>query len=389
MTETNPYCETEPYQLRVWDQTALAGFMHCPRYYWLAQVQGWRPNGNRVDLDWGGWIHEGADVYIKALMAGASPESATELALGHVLSGTETDGGKDCFGGFYAPVWQCTDRTRTVSKKGIKRCPWSYKEHLADGSEADDYGNPMCPKCHRPAILRTAYICEEKVKNRRTLARSLVALCDAFAKSSLKPKRLSDGRIGSEIRWFRELSVQSPDGMPYLMTGSFDQVAEEAGRTVIPELKTTRKDPNEGYYAQHSTGVQVHTYAWAADAQFPGESPKMLLAVIHVTATNTEIYFRTIRISPGSLAEWERDIGFWISFSEDLARNARLREEQGLDPAEAFPRRLTACNGMPSAPTTPCPLRDICRLDPSDRELFLAGNFHKDPWSPIGVKGAQ
>ena len=74
--------------------------------------------------------------------------------------------------------------------------------------------------------------------------------------------------------------------------------------------------------------------------------------------------------------------------AEVRARLAYEAEAAGDDPMSAYPRRLSACNSLPGAPTTPCPFRDFCRLDPADRPSFIAANFHEDRWSPIQVKGA-
>ena len=156
----NPYCESEPYQLRIWDQTALAGLMHCPRYHYLAQIRGLRAAGEAgsVDLDFGSFIHEAADVYAKARGAGADCELATEFAVEHALSATWPEDGQP-WGGSYRTVWQCPDRTRakkaTKSAPAEKRCSWSKAEHLVSavpGLEQVD-GVPgtlrECPECRK------------------------------------------------------------------------------------------------------------------------------------------------------------------------------------------------------------------------------------------------
>jgi hypothetical protein len=392
--EPSPWSKALPWTLSIWDNTAYQQAVHCWRHFLYAGIRGLRPNVGPwglapIDLTFGSLIHDGVDVYTKAVAVGLGAEEATGLALSHTLTASwPVDAERDVFGGFYGSVWQCSDRTRTVTKKGIVRCPWSYKEHLADGSEADDCGQPICPHCRKPASLRLTYLCTEKTKNRRTLARSVVRLCDHLTAGSVRPLTMADGRIGSEYRWFRELSIASPDGSPYLMSGSFDGVASAPGvRTLGPEYKTTRRNPDEAFFSALTMSPQVHTYGWALDGEF-GKGSRVMLYVIHVNPQFSEIFQKPVYMSPAALAEWQGELEHYVQEAELRAKLAQDLDARGEDPAAAYPRRLTACNGLPGAPTTPCPFRDFCRQDPTDRERFIADNFHEDRWNPIGVKGA-
>lgn len=388
----NPFCESLPLQYKFHDNTVWQSAQHCWRAYWNKFVRGLRPKPApggiaSAHLTFGALVHEGSDVWMKAVALGCQPEQATEFALAHVLEASWPAGQEhDVFGGTYGPVFQCSDRTRTNSKKGIHRCEWSYKEHLLP---SDSDGEPLgvCPGCGGPIEARVAYLCSEKVKNRRTLARTIVALGDALAAGALRAKVLPDGRIGSELRWFRPLQLISPDGDPYQMTGSWDGAAEigTAGRTVLPELKTTQREPNDAFWQALEMSPQVHTYSWAGVAQF-GPGTRCLLIAIHVGSGFTEIYQKPVYFSPSQLAEWEADLGSVIQEAEIRARLALELEHSGEDPSAAYPRRLSACHSLPGAPTTPCPFRDFCGLPPEDRESFLAANFVVEPWNPVAAK---
>ena len=391
-SDPNPFCETLPFQLLYFDNTAWQQAQHCWRHFWYGTLRGLRRNPGPdgvapIDLTFGSLIHDGADVYTKACAAGADPELATQFALAHVLDASWPAGQeKDVFGGYYALVFKCSDTTRTVTKKGIVRCPWSFKEHLVP-RDTHPAGLDFCPGCNRPVEQRPAYLCTERTKNRHTAARTIVALCDAFTAGSIRPRILQDGRIGSEYRWFQPLALPSPDGVPYHMTGSFDGVAEAPGiPTLIPELKTTRRDPNAAFFSGLEMSPQVHTYDWAGAREF-GPATRVMLYAIHIGVGFTEIYQKPVYFSPGSRKEWEGELEHYIQEAEIRAKLAAQIEADGADPATAYPRRLSACASLPGAPTTPCPFRDFCRLDPSDREDFLASNFHVDRWSPLGVKG--
>ena len=393
--DPNPFCESLPYQLQYYDNTAWQTAQHCWRHHWYQTIRGLRPRPSldglgSVHLTFGDLVHQAADVFTKARAIGAPDADALDFALDHVLKISWPEGQeRDVFGGFYAPVFQCTDRTKTNSKKGIHRCAWSKTEHLVTPEHVEN-GSAIwiCKHCLQPVDHRIAYICPEKVKNRRTLVRSVIALCDALARSNIRAKVLPDGRIGSELRWFKELHLVSPDGKPYTMTGSFDGAATSGTtHSVIPEYKTTQREPNEKYWSGLEMSPQVHTYSWAGVGEF-GQGTRVVIFGIHIGVGFTEVYQKAVYFSPERLAEWEEDLAGVIQEAEIRAQLAVQLEAQSQDPSTAFPRRLSACSSLPGAPTTPCPFRDYCSISPVDREGFLEANFVVEHWNPIAAKGA-
>jgi hypothetical protein len=390
--DPNPRCDTLPFQLHIWDNSNFQIAQHCPRHYWYSVVRGLRqgpPAGmsvpgavGRPDLIFGSLIHDGADVYNKALAQGIEVEDATALALGYVLRESWPEGQeRDVFGGQYVWVYQCQDRTKTNTRKGIVRCGHSKAEHLHPcGGETMD-----CPGCGGPVDQRIAYVCNEKYKNRRNLARAMVALCDHLTAAPGRPVVLEDGRVGSEVRWFQPLSIRSPNGTPYIMTGSFDGIQSDGIRTSLREYKTTKRQPDAKYFEGLEGSPQVSTYTWAATREFG--RIQVHLIVIHMGVNFVEVYQKPVHLGPASLAEWQTELEHYIQEMELRAALAARHEAEGRDPALAYPRRLSACASLPGAPTTPCPFASICRLNPGDREAFLASNYHVEPWSGLGTKG--
>jgi hypothetical protein len=401
--DPNPRCETLPFQLRIWDNSNAQTAMHCPRHYWYSVVRGLRqgpPKGmdvpgavGRPDLIFGSLIHDGADVYNKALAQGLDAEDATALALGYVLRESWPEGQvADVFGGRYIEVWQCADRTKTNRRKGIERCKWSYAEHHVGSTPDLNFdevsADAICPACKGTSSTRIAYVCNEKYKNRRNLARAMVALCDHLTAAPGRPVVLHDGRVGSEVRWIQPLSITSPDGTPYVMTGSFDRIQNDGIRTSLGEYKTTKRQPDARYFEGLEGSPQVSTYTWAANEWNRGYGRiQVHLIVVHLGVNFCEVYQKPVHLGPASLAEWQTELEHYIQEMEIRARLAARHEAEGRDPALAYPRRLSACASLPGAPTTPCPFAGICRLDPGDREAFLANNFHVEPWSGLSLKG--
>jgi len=371
-----------PLTYKFLDNTTLQTMQHCWRHYWYSSVLGLRRDGEEsVHLTFGTLIHDGADAWCKMVANGVPPEEATQETLAFVLQASWAQGAeRDVFGGQYVEVFQCTDRTKTNTKKGIVRCLWSKAEHLGAKTQCE---------CGRPVESRTAYVANEKYKNRRSLARAMVALCDQMAASDVQTIRHADGRVASELRWFQPLGVEGTDGQSITMTGSFDSVgADPAGRTIVREYKTTRRQPDEKFWAGYEMSPQVHTYTWAAQREF-GPGTQVHVYAIHIGVGFVEVYVKPVYLAPGGLSEWQGEMEHYVQEGQIRARLAVEAAQQGRDPASAYPRRLSACASLPGAPTTPCPYRDFCRLDPSDRETFLESNFKQEPWNCLAPKGAQ
>ncbi len=357
-------CKTLPTQLREWSATSLAAYMKCPRFYWLKVVEGWREPEGSVHLDFGTLIHGAADVYGKSLVAQGDPEEATLDAVGWALEAAYGWGGR------YQHVWFCNKGTvrSEKSKSARLRCPEAKGKWPVLGEVPQH-----CPTCGGPTVEEIAFFPLDRIKNHQSLIRSVVEYCDTMTKSAIRPYVLPDGRVGSELPFNHKLSMLSPDGTPYEMSGTWDQLAtlgEE--ELILPDIKTTQKNPNEGYFAAFDPSVQFLTYDWAGAKDFPEQRPVPYIICLHVQQNNTDVYVYPLRHTPALLAEHERDMGYWIKRAEYDARLAEVLGE------EAYRRNTTACNSTPGAPTTPCMFRGICRMDPSERSAFLRSNFRRN-----------
>ena len=369
------FLQTLPTQLRLWSPTALASYMACPRRYFYHYVEKWSPGEDgvekSVDLAFGDFVHQAHDVFMKALASGSSTEEATELAVEHTLQVSWPEG-EEPWGGSYLQVWRCEGKVKGAKSRPVK-CPNSKQWNTFPEAWDFDTAGHLCPHCHEQLTSATVYFPHDKTKNRHTLVRSVIALCDALTQSMMRPVVLPDGRIGSELEFARELPLLSPDGTPYFMVGSFDGLAAvgDGEEWALPELKTTRKDPNEAYFRQFQPGAQLYTYSWAAYLDYPNKRPKVHIVVIQVGVGFTHVHVRPMRVPPEVLGEWETEMVSWVIRAE---RDAQLYK---LNDPGAYPRNPTACHGLPGAPTTPCPFLGICQLAASDREPFLKSNFHR------------
>ncbi len=384
--EPNPFCATLLFQLQYWDGTALAGYEKCPRYHYYQVHVGWRGLDPSVHLTFGTLVHGAADTFNKALIVnGGDFEEATLDAVAWVLAAAWPADQPHPWGGRYVHVWQCNKGVVTNPKgKGPKlRCP----EAKGQWPVVDTVPH-TCPTCGGETFETIAFYPESPAKNHRTLIRTVIEYCDFMSRSGMRPHVLPDGRVGSELRFIRELPGEpSPDGSPYYVAGTWDGLMElGADELVIPDLKTTQAEPTSAYFGAFNPGIQFITYEWAGDGDFPGQHPHPKIICLHVQPQNTDVYLYPISHTPEQLLEHEKDMRYWIGRAEQDAREAQRLADAGQDPAEAYRRNVTACNACPGAPRTPCNFRDICRMPASERRAYLEGNFRKEPWNPIAIK---
>ena len=351
---------------------------------------------------------EAADVFNKALASGATSEQATEFAVERVLDitwpadlCTELGGtvrvGKP-WGGEYREVWHCKGKIKKRNKANnltTVNCPNSKQWNPVSTLVITDDGKFGCKECQQEVDAEIVYFPYDKVKNRDTLVRAVVAYCDAMTESVIRPYRMPDGRIGSELSFMHPLPLETPDGDHYMMSGAYDQIAtigeSELG---IPEMKTTRKQIDDRYYAQFNPGVQLYTYAWAAQRDLPEAKPKVYKLILELGIGYCRVHIRPIRLPVGMLDGWEREMQDWILRAEADAQTYSNLREAGIDHEQAgalaYPRNVTSCNSIPGAQNTPCPFRDFCAMAPNQRSTFINHNFKRSTRrSPLEAKGSR
>ena len=81
----------------VWDATSLGALQFCPRFYEYNILGGYKTEG--LDLEFGIFVHQGKEVYNKALLAGKSWQDAQLEAVKVVFEATLPKEGEACAGG--------------------------------------------------------------------------------------------------------------------------------------------------------------------------------------------------------------------------------------------------------------------------------------------------
>jgi len=74
------------HQLQIaYDNSSLALFKDCPRKYYYAIVEGWRPSRTSIVLDFGTAVHSALETFDTAISDGKDHEAAVALAVRHAL----------------------------------------------------------------------------------------------------------------------------------------------------------------------------------------------------------------------------------------------------------------------------------------------------------------
>lgn len=361
MTNTNPFCPSLPTQLRAWDSTAMRAFQECPRKYELSIVNGWRPNGSSVHLDFGSYYHECVELFDRERALGADKEAATLSAIDKALHLTWHEAGP--WGGTYVAGWRCNNWTPASGPGKRSRYNCEASRQWWGG-----HRSAPCPKCAHTVTNRWVYAPENTKKNRHTLFASVLEYCDSQPTSGgVQPITFPNGQIALEMRFELPLPYNTPDGDPYLLCGHLDGMVSVAGEHAVRERKTTGASLGPRFFDRYAPDIQIDNYDLAADMLY-GDTlhPTAVMAeVMQIAVDFSKLQRGFVTVPAGRREEHLRDIGYWLKAAEQCA-------EQGY-----YPKNASACNNAGG-----CQFRRVCKEEPGDvREAILQEYYHQDSWS--------
>lgn len=382
LMDPNPYTDKLPTQLRAWDSTSLRSYMTCPRRYQYEIVEGWRRASGNLHTFWGGTYHAAVEEFDKARARGLSKEDALDMAFdfalrqsgeyvataGEIEADPATQGTWVPWDAEYLDVWQCTDpgpAFKSGPRKGepnpAKRCEFAKREQTG-------YAPDECPACARPVTSGRRWVYGDDIKNRHTLLRAVVWYADEQPEEGgVQAYVFPDGRPAVELSFQLPLPITTPDGEPYLLCGHMDGIATFGDEVAVRERKTTKSTLGGYFFDKFAPDVQVDLYDLAAGAMFPELGIKAVMLEATQTAAGFARFQRQFfHSTEGRRAEFFNDLLHWIKRAEADAW------------ARYYPKNEAACNLNGG-----CPFRDICRLDPSKREMFLRANFVRQKWNPL------
>lgn len=164
-----------------WDATSVSAFEKCPRYYYYAHIEGWRPKNKSEHLTFGGHYASALERYAKLRAQNYSHDEALRVVVARALHDT-----------------------------------WVY--------ELDDEGNPL------PGT-GTPWESTHNTKTRETLIRSIVWYLEHFLDDPAETVILSDGSAAVEH------SFSLPLNEDYLYCGHIDKLVTYSGGTYVMDQK--------------------------------------------------------------------------------------------------------------------------------------------------------
>ena len=291
-----------------WDSTSLGLFKECPAKYKLRIIDQWEPRSTSPHLTFGRIYHSACEHYDHAIMAGVDHEAALHKALRHVLRET----------------W-------------ISGRPWNS---------------------------------DHPVKNRLTLARTVVWYLDQFQEDPFVTVQLCNGLPAVELSFKFATRYQTAEGQPYLLCGHLDKLARLDGRPYIMDKKTTTTALSTHFFATFTPDNQLNLYAVAANAILDMPVQGIVIDAAQIGVTFSRFLRGTINRTESQLREWYDNLGYWLSMAEHCATSG------------VWPQNEKSCGNYGG-----CTYRSICSKSPTMRPEWLAGSFQQAMWNPLIPRG--
>ena len=293
-----------------WDATSIDLLKTCARKYQLSIIEGWVPRAESVDLTFGIRLHEGLELYHHLRSEDQSHDEALVTALQMILKAT----------------WV----------KDLRR-PWSG----------------------------------DNIKNRLTLARTLVWYLDQFASDNLATVQLATGDPAVEMHFTCDLGFQI-DGHGAVACGWLDRLVSLGGDIYVTDLKTTKHTLGPSYFAQFSPHGQFSMYSVAGKVALGLPIKGLIVDAAQVAVGFSRFARAIVPRSEGQLDEWLRDTRIAIGQAEDYA----------LD--DYWPMNDASCDKYGG-----CRYRDICSKPLGSRQQWLEANFTRRVWNPLEPRSRE
>lgn len=293
-----------------WDSTSLGTFKECPRKYLLTMIMGRAPRKESVHLTFGILYHSGLEKYDHERASGKSHEESVASAVRYTL-----------------------DKA------------WNRK-------------------------LGRTWISDDPNKNLETLIRTIVWYLDQFENDPLKTVILANGKPAVELSFKFQTDHFTADGIPFMLCGHLDKIAELDDTAYVVDHKTTKNTIGEDFFSKFSPDNQFSLYAFAAKVAY-GQPVKGII----VNGAQIAVNFSRFQRSPiirteDFLTEWYQDTGFFLKQAEACAS------------ASYWPGNDKACGNYGG-----CPFRPICSKPPSVRTQWLQSMFVERKWDPTVSRG--
>lgn len=358
MTETPQLFSAHNLRLQVaWDATSLGATMFCPRFYQYSILEGWASPS--IDLQFGILVHQGAEIYNKALLRGSTWEEAQAEAVEGVFNASHD------FGGEFIDMWRCKGETLKGfpyrnAKGNVAKCPYSHK-----GKWFEAPGPALCGACGSETETVNRYFPYHKQKHRANLLRAVTWGAEEERDGPFRP--IADPVTQEplvEIHFITKLEQVNRYGENYWLCGYLDAVKSYEDEHYITDKKSTKNWLGDAYYSQFAPNIQVNTYDYVgARHLFPSlEIKGILIEAIQLTLDGARFGKHMIKRSEVLRKEYLYDTMYWIKQAEEQATHGY------------WPKNERNCYM--------CAFKEVCSSEPQHRQAILEGRFTKRVWDP-------
>lgn len=300
----------EGYLQFAWDNTSVSVLKECPRKYQYAILQGYQSKTKSVHLIFGLLYHAGLEYYDHMKAKGQSHSEALRLTVRFILEKT----------------WN-----KTLNR------PWDTQ---------DSY------------------------KNRATLLRTVVWYLEQFEHDPLETVLLHNGKPAVELSFRVEISHQTPTGEPYLYCGHIDRLVKFAGNNYIVDRKTTKSMLGPWFFSTFTPNSQFSGYVFGGNIALGLPITGLIVDAAQVAVSFSDFQRSPIQRSPVDIAEWYKDLGYWLKQAELYAED------------QYWPKQEGSCGNYGG-----CEFRETCSMGESMRQGWLKSNFTQRVWNPLETRG--
>ena len=341
------FCSTVPTVRRYLSAHSLGTYMQCGRKYEYAVVEGWEKNERNERMSFGSMGHEACEQYDRAFLEGSSHDEALKRAVKMVLILTTE----------YASAVVCRD--------------------CGHAEKIPDHGNynGWCLECNSEEVDTAAKVAvpwapvDNRV-GRVQLLRAVIWYLDTIGRGDgpVRPVKFDNGEAAVELEFRVPIDLNTPDGDPFILYGKLDGLCLDGEDHYVRERKFTTSTLSSYFFRRFAPDVQISTYVLIGALMFQGfEIRGVLIDAIQTGVTLSRSARQQVKRLNSETEEWYREIKVWI---RKLVVDAE---------AEYFPRDPANCMLYGG-----CDFQRICNRAPSQRAKFLAADFKKRDWDPLG-----
>lgn len=313
-----------------WDSTSLGWAETCLRKYQYYMIDGWRPLGGSIHLEFGLAYATALEHFHKHLALGMDREEALREVIHEALCAT------------WVSVWE------EINAEDADKEPKGTL-FMIDGD-----------KTFKEASSH-AVEWEHAAKTRANLLRTIIWYTDHFAEDPCSTVILSDGRPAVEYSFSFELT----DGILYC--GHIDRLIEYAGEVYVQDQKTTGGTLSPRYFEQFSPHTQMSGYTLAGKIIHNTKVKGVMIDAVQIAVGFSRFERGFTFRTESQLDEWCRDSLLHISA-------ARRATYEGY-----YPQNRSSCDKFGG-----CEFRRVCSLSPEVRPNFLRADFKQDKkWNPL------